>query len=102
MNELIDYSEHAELLHKWAGQALAAIGKEKSEKELTSTVVYYKKDIARSLSEQIKWHSRLSHVEFQVRARQHVTPILTQSYTELPPTKVGGLAHKCASDWKSG
>ena len=83
LDPMIIYDENADLLYKIIGQALAHIGKDKSESDLTKTVAFYKKDIARDLYDQLKHHSHLSVPEYEVKVINHVTPILQEEYTKF-------------------
>ncbi len=86
--DLIDYDDNADLLYNLANQALAFIGKDKSENESNRILMQYKKDIAFHIVEEMKEHSKLSEPEFEIKLIRPVSPILMQSYTKFKEDEV--------------
>lgn len=80
---LLSYKHNSILLYKLIRLALEFIGKRKKESELNKTVMHHKKDIAREILQQIRYNSKLSDPEFDVKLIRACTPILMQDYTKF-------------------
>lgn len=79
----VSFKLYGDLFYKLANQAIAYIGKSKTQQELEKTVYHYKKDIAKRIWEQLNRHSSLSVPEYEVKLLHAVTPILKQDYTKF-------------------
>lgn len=81
--EDISFRLYEDLLYKLAEQSLGFIAKDKTKQETEKTVVAYKKDIARQISEQMDRHSKISPPEYEVKLLKAASPILQQEYTKF-------------------
>ena len=88
IEEEIKFRLYEDLLYKLTGQALEHMNKGKSESELEKIVHRYKKDIAKSIWEQMDMHTELSLPEYEVKMLRASTPILQQDYTKFKEDEI--------------
>ena len=87
-NPDIDYEANEELIYKLISQAIRYLKQGRSENDFNKVILYYKKDIAREIYNQMSINSKVATPEYAVEIRKASSKILSHGYSKYKEDEI--------------
>ncbi len=87
-NPYIDYEDNEGLIYKLISQAIRYLKQVRSENDFNKVILYYKKDIARKIYNQMSINSEVATPEYAIEIRKASSKILSHGYSKYKEDEI--------------